>query len=83
MCENRKCKHFGVRPMQWTKRPNHIDKFSWRCTSCTTYKSIRTNSFFSYFKMCEKLCKGDQGLKVHMAWHRKKLKKRSQLILRA
>lgn len=51
MCENRKCKHFGVRPMQWTKRPNHIDKFSWRCTSCTTYKSIRTNSFFSYFKI--------------------------------
>ena len=26
-------------------------------------------------ELCEKLCKGDQGLKVHMAWHRKKLKK--------
>jgi len=51
LCANKNCKGFGTKQMSFSPRKSHKDQYNWRCMTCLTYKSIRTNSFFEDFKL--------------------------------
>lgn len=36
--------------MVWQNRNSVCDKFTWRCTKCSSYTTIRKHSFFSLFR---------------------------------
>ena len=49
-CENSTCKYYKTRKMSLLPRSATADGYSWRCTYCTSHKSIKANSFFEYFR---------------------------------
>ena len=50
LCDKEKCNKYG-QPMAWKSRPNIIDEWSWRCTTCCSYKTIRKSGFISAFNI--------------------------------
>ena len=49
-CDNSNCKFYKTKKMSLASRPGTADGFSWRCTHCTSHKSIKAKSFFEYFR---------------------------------
>ncbi|CAF0975288.1 unnamed protein product, partial [Brachionus calyciflorus] len=57
-CTNVKCKKLGNQMvLNLRKRDKNSEKklLSWRCNSCTTYKSVYDGSFFSLFRKPPKI----------------------------
>jgi hypothetical protein len=50
ICTNAKCKEQS-RSMKWSNRAQSVDKVAWRCTACTTWKSIRHNTFLQFYNV--------------------------------
>ena len=50
LCDNSNCKFYKTKKMSLASRPGTADGFSWRCTHCTSHKSLKTKSFFEYFR---------------------------------
>jgi hypothetical protein len=49
-CTNPKCRD-KARTMKCSSRSTSIDKVAWRCTSCTTWKSIRFHTFLQFYNV--------------------------------